>query len=249
MIGLPFALILIEPDLGSSIVLIPVGLSMMFMAGIPRRYLFRLLAGAALLVSLVLVDALYYPRLIPVFQLEDYQTNRIRVYLGMPFAAPDASPSERRKADFEERRFTYNVDQALISVGSGGWRGKGWCEGTQNALGYLPKKVAHNDFIFSVIAEEWGFLGSVSVVILHGMIILRGLVIAAMARDGLGRVLAVGLTMLLFTHVFINIGVNIRLLPVTGLPLPFLSAGGSSAISFMMALGLLQNIKRHQRNY
>jgi rod shape determining protein RodA len=249
MIGLPFALILIEPDLGSSIVLIPVGLSMMFMAGIPRRYLFRLLAGAALLVSLVLVDALYYPRLIPVFQLEDYQTNRIRVYLGMPFAAPDASPSERRKADFEERRFTYNVDQAMISVGSGGWRGKGWCEGTQNALGYLPKKVAHNDFIFSVIAEEWGFLGSVSVVILHGMIILRGLVIAAMARDGLGRVLAVGLTMLLFTHVFINIGVNIRLLPVTGLPLPFLSAGGSSAISFMMALGLLQNIKRHQRNY
>jgi rod shape determining protein RodA len=116
-------------------------------------------------------------------------------------------------------------------------------------LGYLPKKVAHNDFIFSVIAEEWGFLGSVSVVMLHGMIILRGLVIAAMARDGLGRVLAVGLTMLLFTHVFINIGVNIRLLPVTGLPLPFLSAGGSSAISFMMALGLLQNIKRHQRNY
>ncbi len=129
------------------------------------------------------------------------------------------------------------------------WSGKGWCEGTQNALGYLPKKVAHNDFIFSVIAEEWGFLGSIAVVVLHGVILVRGLVIASQARDGLGRVLAIGLVTLWFTHVFINIGVNIRLLPVTGLPLPLLSAGGSSAISFLMALGLLQNIKQYQRNY
>ena len=109
--------------------------------------------------------------------------------------------------------------------------------------------MAHNDFIFSVIAEEWGFLGSIAVVVLHGVILVRGLFIASQARDGLGRVLAIGLVTLWFTHVFINIGVNIRLLPVTGLPLPLLSAGGSSAISFLMALGLLQNIKQYQRNY
>ena len=249
MIALPMGLILLEPDLGSSIVFIPVGLAMMFLAGIPRSYLIRLLLAASAMVLLVLLDALFYPRLIPVFQLEDYQTNRIRVYLGMPFASADATPNEKRRADLEERKFTYNVDQALISVGSGGWSGKGWCEGTQNALGYLPKKVAHNDFIFSVIAEEWGFLGSIAVVVLHGVILVRGLFIASQARDGLGRVLAIGLVTLWFTHVFINIGVNIRLLPVTGLPLPLLSAGGSSAISFLMALGLLQNIKQYQRNY
>ena len=92
-------------------------------------------------------------------QLEEYQSNRLRVYFGMSFAPKDASPADKRKADLEERKFKYNVEQALISVGSGGLTGKGWCQGTQNALGYLPKTVAHNDFIFSVIAEEWGFFG------------------------------------------------------------------------------------------
>ena len=190
MIALPMGLILLEPDLGSSIVFIPVGLAMMFLAGIPRSYLIRLLLAASAMVLLVLLDALFFPRLMPVFQLEDYQTNRIRVYLGMPFASADATPNEKRRADLEERKFTYNVDQALISVGSGGWSGKGWCEGTQNALGYLPKKVAHNDFIFSVIAEEWGFLGSIAVVVLHGVILAWFFI--AQARDGLGRVLAIG---------------------------------------------------------
>jgi rod shape determining protein RodA len=249
LIGLPFCLILREPDLGSSLVLIPVGLVMMFVAGIPRMFLSRLLGGATLLVLLVIVDALFFPKLLPVMQLEEYQSNRLRVYFGMSFAPKDASPADKRKADLEERKFKYNVEQALISVGSGGLTGKGWCQGTQNALGYLPKTVAHNDFIFSVIAEEWGFLGSMTILMLNAVVIFQGLRTASRARDRMGMVIATGIVMLWFSHVFINIGMNIRLMPVTGLPLPLLSDGGSSALSFMLAMGLLQNIKLHKRNY
>ena len=249
LIGLPFCLILIEPDLGSSLVLIPVGLVMMFVAGIPRTFLSRLVGGAALVMVLVVIDTLFYPKLLPVVQLEEYQKNRLRVYFGMSFAPPDATPTEKRNAEVEKRRFTYNVDQALISVGSGGMTGKGWCQGTQNALGYLPKTVAHNDFIFSVIAEEWGFLGSMAVLCLNAVVVIQGLRIASQARDRMGRVIATGVVMLWFSHVFINIGMNIRLMPVTGLPLPLLSDGGSSALSFMVAMGLLQNVKLYKRNY
>ena len=249
LIGLPFCLILIEPDLGSSLVLIPVGLVMMFVAGIPRTFLSRLVGGAALMMVLVVIDTLFYPKLLPVVQLEEYQKNRLRVYFGMSFAPPDATPTEKRNAEVEKRRFTYNVDQALISVGSGGMTGKGWCQGTQNALGYLPKTVAHNDFIFSVIAEEWGFLGSMAVLCLNAVVVIQGLRIASQARDRMGRVIATGVVMLWFSHVFINIGMNIRLMPVTGLPLPLLSDGGSSALSFVVAMGLLQNVKLYKRNY
>ncbi len=249
LIGLPFCLILIEPDLGSSLVLIPVGLVMMFIAGIPRIFLARLLTGSFLVLVLVVVDTLFYPKLLPVVQLEEYQKNRLLVYFGMSFAPADATPEEKRKAERREREITHNVDQALISVGSGGMTGKGWCQGTQNALGYLPKTVAHNDFIFSVIAEEWGFLGSMTVLLLNGVVVIQGLRIASQARDRMGKVIACGVVMLWFSHVFINIGMNIRLMPVTGLPLPLLSDGGSSALSFLMAMGLLQNVKIYKRNY
>ncbi|MBT5926608.1 MAG: rod shape-determining protein RodA [Verrucomicrobia bacterium] len=249
LIGLPFCMILIEPDLGSALVLIPVGLVMMFIAGIPKVFLARLVSGSFILILLVVVDTLFFPKLLPVVQLEEYQKNRLRVYFGMSFASSDATPEEKRRADWEERNAKYNVDQALISVGSGGMTGKGWCQGTQNALGYLPKKVAHNDFIFSVIAEEWGFLGSMTVLLLNGIVIIQGLRIASQARDRMGKVIATGVVMLWFSHVFINIGMNIRLMPVTGLPLPLLSDGGSSALSFMMAMGLLQNVKLYKRNY
>ncbi len=112
--------------------------------------------------------------------------------------------------------------QALISVGSGGLTGKGWRQGTQNALGYLPRAVAHNDFIFSVIAEEKGFVGSVTVLTLYAVVLFTGIRIAGQARDRLGKLLAVGVVTLLFSHVFINIGMNIRIMPVTGVPLPLL---------------------------
>jgi rod shape determining protein RodA len=135
----------------------------------------------------------------------------------------------------------------MISVGSGGLTGKGWKKGIQNTYGYLPRGVAHNDFIFSVIAEESGFFGSTMVVLLYGIIIVVGIRTAGQCRDRLGRILATGVVALLFCHVFVNIGMNIRMVPVTGLPLPLLSSGGSSVICSLAALGLLQNVKLYQK--
>ena len=141
----------------------------------------------------------------------------------------------------------YNVRQALISVGSGGLTGKGWRQGTQNALGYLPRAVAHNDFIFSVIAEEEGFVGSVIVLALYAVVLFTGLRIAGQARDRLGKLVAVGVVTLLFSHVFINIGMNIRIMPVTGVPLPLFSYGGSSVLGSLIAMGLMQNVYIHRK--
>ena len=127
--------------------------------------------------------------------------------------------------------------------------GKGWRQGDQIRLGFLPRGVAHNDFIFSVIAEEKGFVGSVTVLTLYAVVLFTGLRIAGRARDRLGKVLAVGVVTLLFSHVFINIGMNIRLMPVTGVPLPLLSYGGSSVLGSLIAMGLLQNIHLNRRGY
>lgn len=248
MILLPFSLILIEPDLGSAMVLLPVGLAMMFIAGIPCLYLFRVIGAGILVVGLAVADVLLTPKSLQWMQLEGYQKNRLRVYFGLDFAPKDASPKEKRAADRERRKFSYNIDQALISVGSGGFTGKGWCEGTQNSLGYLPRGVAHNDFIFSVIAEEKGFLGSMIVLCLYGLLLFSGLHIANVARDPLGKTLAIGVVTLWFSHVFINIGMNIELVPVTGLPLPLLSDGGSAVLCFLLSIGLLENIYLYRRS-
>jgi rod shape determining protein RodA len=250
LLVLPFLLIMKEPDLGSALVLLPTGLAMMFAAGTPRRYLYWLVGGAALLGALFLVDVLFAPPNWQIFKLENYQRSRLEVYFGIePRTAPGASKAERdlsRKKQFDN---AYNVGQALISVGSGGLTGKGWRQGTQNALGYLPRAVAHNDFIFSVIAEEEGFVGSVLVLTLYGTILFTGIRIAGQARDRLGRLLAVGVVTLLFSHVFINIGMNIRIMPVTGVPLPLLSYGGSSVLGSLIAMGLLQNIYMYRKVY
>lgn len=246
--ALPFVLILKEPDLGSALVLMPVGLVMIYVAGAPPKYLGRLVAGAAVIVSLILVDILFMP---PSWQIKlaDYQRHRLLVYFGRDFAAPDATPQEKQRARELQKEKSYNVEQALISVGSGGITGKGWKQGTQNALGYLPRGVAHNDFIFSVIAEEKGFLGSVAVLSLYALVLFTGIKIAGQARDRLGRLLAVGVVTLIFSHVFINIGMNIRMMPVTGIPLPLLSHGGSAVLCSLVAMAILQNVYIYRRNY
>lgn len=248
MMALPFVLILKEPDLGSALSFFPVGLVMMFVAGVPFKYLLRLVGGVAVLVILLLVDILFAP---PQWQikLEEYQRHRLLTYFGRDFAPKDATPAERRRADELRRSKSYNVEQALISVGSGGLTGKGWTQGTQYALGYLPRAVAHNDFIFSVIAEEKGFVGSVIVVTLYTVVFFCGIRTAGQARDRLGRIMASGVVTLLFVHVFINIGMNIRLMPVTGIPLPLLSYGGSSVLCALLALGILFNIYYYRRAY
>jgi rod shape determining protein RodA len=245
---LPFVIILKEPDLGSALILIPVGLTMMYVAGVPIRYLRNLGIGAGILVALILVDVLFAP---PNWQikLEDYQKRRLMVYFGREAIPPNATPSERAEARRAQRNYSYNVDQAMISVGSGGMFGKGWCRGTQNALGYLPRNVAHNDFIFSVIAEEKGFMGSVIVIALYSVVLFTGIRVAGQTRDRLGKLLAVGAVAMWFSHIFINIGMNIRLMPVTGVPLPLLSYGGSSVICSLIAAGILQNVYIYRRSY
>jgi rod shape determining protein RodA len=245
---LPFALILKEPDLGSALVLLPTGLVMMFVAGTPVKYLLRLAAIVGILGAMLLVDILFAP---PKFQIkmQDYQRQRLLVYFGVNFAAASASPAEKADARHLQFEKSYQVRQALISVGSGGLLGKGWRKGDQTALGFLPPGAAHNDFIFSVIAEEEGFVGSLVVLTLYAVVLFTGLRIAGQARDRLGKLVAVGVVTLLFSHVFINIGMNIRIVPVTGIPLPLLSYGGSSVLCSLIALGLMQNVHIHRRGY
>jgi rod shape determining protein RodA len=247
MIVLPFLLIMKEPDLGSALILLPVGLTMLFVAGVPPRYINTLIGASCVIVGLILVDVLYAP---PSWQLklEEYQKRRLLVYFGLDGVPADASPAAKADARRKQRDYSYNIDQALISVGSGGLVGKGWRSGTQHSLGYLPPAVAHNDFIFSVIAEEKGFMGSAIVVALYSVVLFTGVRIAGQARDRLGKLLAAGVVAMLFSHVFINIGMNIRIMPVTGVPLPLLSYGGSSVLSSLIAAGILQNVYRHRRS-
>jgi len=248
---LPFALILKEPDLGSALVLLPTGLVMMLVAGTPRSYLIKLIGSVGLLAILFVVDIKFLPTRWQI-PMQEYQRDRLLIYFGrdyVDFAPPNATPAELQRLRQKQADDGYNIRQALISVGSGGLFGKGWRQGTQNALGYLPRAVAHNDFIFSVIAEEEGFVGSVIVITLYAVVLFTGLRIAGSARDRLGKLVAVGVVTLIFSHVFINIGMNIRIMPVTGVPLPLLSYGGSSVLCSLIAVGLMQNIHIHRRGY
>ena len=221
----------------------------MFVAGTPKRFLVRLLAGVSIVGALFLVDVLFAPPGWWQIKLENYQRQRLLVYFGADFARATDSPRERTEAHRVQLEKSYQVRQALISVGSGGLLGKGWHQGNQTALGFLPPGAAHNDFIFSVIAEEKGFVGSMVVLTLYGVVLFTGIRIASQARDRLGKLMAVGVVTLIFSHVFINIGMNIRIVPVTGIPLPLLSYGGSSVLGSLIAMGILQNIYIHRNTY
>jgi len=227
---LPFVLIKQEPDLGSALVFPVISLSMMFVAGVPGRRLVWLMGGTGVLVGLLVAIILFAPAK---SSIEHYQERRLLEYFGR---------SKNSSAG-------YNVDQALISVGSGGFKGKGWRHGTQYSLGFLPRAGAHNDFIFSVIAEEEGFVGSVVILALYTGLLSSGIKIASQARDRLGQLLAVGVVTLLFCHVFVNIGMNIRLMPVAGIPLPLLSYGGSSVVCSLIAIGILHNVHIYRKSY
>jgi len=167
----------------------------------------------------------------------DYQRNRI-----LAFAAPETIDPNMVGAG-------YNLSQSRISVGSGGLTGKGWTEGTQAQLGYLPRSVAHNDFIFAVIAEEKGFLGSLTVLGLFGIVLFNGIRIAGSARDRFGTLLAIGVTVLFTVHVFVNIAMTIGLVPITGIPLPFISHGGTFVVSCCLLQGLVQSVWRFRKDF
>jgi rod shape determining protein RodA len=234
LLSVPFLLIAVEPDLGSALALVPISFAMMFVAGVRVKHLalvalLGLIAGASIL---PLMWKLKEQR--SSSTRKHYQKERLLVFLH-----PDRDPLGAG----------WNLNQSLIAVGSGGWTGKGYLKGTQNSLGYLPRTVTPNDFLFSVIAEEKGFVGSVCLLGLYAILLFRGLRIAAFARDRLGMLLATGIVAMLFFHIFINMGMTIGLMPVTGVPLPLLSYGGSFVLASMTALGLLQNIWIHRRVY
>ena len=245
---LPFVLIMKEPDLGSALVLLPTGFVMMLVAGTPRKFILRLVAVVGIAGVLFLVDVLFAP---PKWQikLHEYQRQRLLVYFGRDFAAKNATPQEREAARRLQLDRSFQSKQALISVGSGGLVGTGWGKGKQTSLQFMPAGAAHNDFIFSVIAEEEGFVGSIVVLTLYAVVLFSGLRIAGQTRDRLGKLIAVGVVTLLFSHVFVNIGMNIRIVPVTGIPLPLLSYGGSSVLCSLIALGLMQNVYIQRRGY
>jgi rod shape determining protein RodA len=232
MMGAPFVLIVLEPDLGSAVVLIPICFGLMFVAGVRMKHLVMAAAVGVVLVAIGL-PIMWKLREHKTGQ-RNYQKDRITVFL---------------HPDYEPRGAGWNLNQSMIAVGSGGLTGKGYLQGTQNLLGYLPHSVSPNDFLFSVIAEEQGFVGSLVVIGLYAVLLFSGLRIAANARDRLGMLLATGVVVMLFFHIFINVGMTIGLMPVTGVPLPLLSYGGSFVLASMTALGLLQNVWIHRRIY
>ena len=218
--GVPIACIFLQPDLGMSILYIVIWFVMIWLAGLPLSH-FVILAVIGI-ASLVAV----YPN------LQDYQKERITTFV---------NPEEASDDD------VFNVNQAEISIGSGGWWGKGYGQGTQSQLGFL--RVQHTDFIFSVIVEEMGFMfGAFIVLGLMAFILMRILRIASLTPDPAGKYLCTGIAAILFFQTLVSVGMNTRILPVTGLTLPFVSYGGSSMITLFMAIGIVQSVlMRHRK--
>lgn len=217
---LPVGLIMLQPDFGTAIVFLSITFFMLFKAKISYKYIIGLI-----LIILVVAPLIYF------FVLSDYQKTRILVFLN-----PEIEPLGAG----------YNAIQSKIAVGSGMIFGTGIGKGTQTQWGYLPVK--SSDFIFSVISEEMGFIISISIVILFVLILFRTLKIANTAKDKLGSYIACGIFGMFFFHFLENIGMTIGLMPITGIPLPFVSYGGSSMLTNLIALGLLLSISaRRQR--
>jgi len=205
--------IVLQPDLGTALVFVPVVLVMLYLGGC------RIWHMAALCICGILASPLLW------MGLKDYQQRRLVAFIN-PAADPLGSG--------------YQSLQSEIAIGSGGIFGKGWMQGTQSRLRYLPAQ--HTDFIFSVFAEEWGLIGSLFLLALYAVILWRATRLAVEARDFSGQMLAGGLTALLAVHVVINIAVTTRMMPVTGLPLPFMSYGGSFMLTMAVCIGLVLNV-------
>jgi rod shape determining protein RodA len=210
---LPFLFILKQPDLGTALILFILFLSIVFFVGLDWK---TLLTGAVIGVITAPIGWTF---------LKDYQKSRI-----LTFFNPERDPLGSG----------YHIIQSMIAVGSGGLFGKGFLKGSQTQLKFLPEQ--QTDFVFSVFAEEWGFIGGVILMIMFLLLILWGLKIVIRSKDYLGALVAFGITALIFWEVFINIGMVLGILPVVGIPLPFLSYGGSAIVVLMTAIGLLMNI-------
>ncbi|MGH8519734.1 MAG: rod shape-determining protein RodA [Panacagrimonas sp.] len=218
IIGLPTVVVMVQPDLGTSLLIVAAGGFALYLGGLRWQYIFGALAvvGAAAPVLWA--------------RLHDYQRQRILTLLD-----PESDPLGAG----------YHIAQSKIAIGSGGVFGKGWLEGTQAKLDFLPE--SHTDFIFAIFAEEFGLVGVAILLLLYLGIIGRGLYIAARAQDSFQRLLAGSLAMTFFVYIFINMGMVIGLLPVVGVPLPLVSYGGTSMVSLLAGFGLLMSIQTHRK--
>ena len=217
LVGVPFVLVVRQPDLGTALVLLPVLAALLVGVGLRIRVLVGLALGGAAVMPLAWLA------------LKEYQRERLLVYLD-PFRDPLGT--------------AYNVIQAKIAIGSGQLVGKGVSGATQSRLAFLPER--HTDFIFAVFAEMWGFVGCLVLIVAYGLLVLRGFEIAAAAREPRGRLVALGVTAVFATQTLINLGMVTGLLPVVGIPLPFMSYGGSSMVVSLMGLGLLLSVRMRQ---
>jgi rod shape determining protein RodA len=214
LVSLPSTLILLQPDLGTALLIAASGLFVLFMAGIGWRYIF----GAMVLAVISSWPAWMYG-------LKDYQKQRILTLLN-----PE---SDKLGAG-------WNIIQSKTAIGSGGWEGKGWLKGTQSQLDFLPE--SHTDFIIAVLAEEFGLRGVLVLLAVYLLIILRGFWIAVNAGSNFGRMVAGSLTLTFFVYIFVNMGMVAGLLPVVGVPLPLVSAGGTSVVTLMAGFGVLMAV-------
>ncbi len=222
IVGGPMLLILKQPDIGMTLVWVPVILSMLFIGGIPKRYL----------ISILLVGIAIVPVLMN-FGLKDYQRKRITAFID-----PAIDPLGAGWA----------INQSLIAIGSGGWPGKGFmATGTQVEQGFIPGTTVHTDYIFTAIGEQFGFIGGVVLLSLFAVLILAMLATAHQSADELGLLITVGFTAQIFFHVYQNIGMTIALMPITGLPLPFFSYGGTFLVMIMFGLGLVNSVWVHRK--
>ena len=216
----PMLLIMKQPDLGTALVMVPILISILYAAGI-RLYQLLMLVGTGLAIS----------PLLWMFVLKSYQKMRIIGFL-WPDKATDWGAG-------------YHRLQSLIAIGSGGLFGAGWGNGTQNQMKFLPER--HTDFIFAVIAEEWGFLRACFVIFLYIVFITCGIGIARSTREPYGRLVVIGLVTMFATQIMVNIGMTLGIAPIVGITLPFISYGGSSMVTSFVALSIIFNIKMRSK--
>jgi len=219
LISLPAVLILQQPDLGTALLIAASGLFVLFMAGIGLRYIFG---------AVIVAVASAWP--VWMFVLKDYQKQRILTMLN-----PE---SDKLGAG-------WNIIQSKTAIGSGGWQGKGWMTGTQSQLDFLPE--SHTDFIIAVLAEEFGLRGILMLMSIYVLILLRGFWIGVRAQTSFGRMMAGSLTLTFFVYIFVNMGMVAGLLPVVGVPLPLVSAGGTSVVTLMAGFGILMAVSTEKR--
>lgn len=223
--GVPFILIMLQPDLGTALVYIAITFIMMYIAGANQRILVFILVGALALVGIVLFLHFQFDMWIP---LKDYQLKRLIVFID-----PYNDGMGGRDAG-------WNTIQSLVAIGSGGFSGQGLFQGSQVQLNFLPEH--HTDFIYAVIGEELGFVGAGLVLLLFGLLLTRAVYIASNSRELYGALLVTGISAMWLFHIFENIGMCIGMMPVTGIPLPFISYGGSSMLTNLLAVALILSV-------